>query len=83
MEAALAAIVANAQKKLDAEEVLAAEEQKAAAPVVAESFTLDRTQPVEEAAEEPVAESAEEPALPAFLDDSKLLAEKEASRCFR
>mgnify|MGYP000898692384 CR=1 FL=1 len=79
MEAALAAIVANAQKKLDAEEVLAAEEQKAAAPVVAESFTLDRTQPVEEAAEEPVAESAEEPALPAFLDDSKLLAEKEAS----
>ena len=37
MEAALAAIVANAQKKLDAEEapaeeVLAAEEQKAAAP---------------------------------------------------
>ena len=79
MEAALAAIVANAQKKLDAEEVLAAEEQKAAAPVVAESFTLDRTQPVEEAAEEPVAESAEEPALPAFLDDSKLLPEKEAS----
>ena len=79
MEAALAAIVANAQKKLDAEEVLAAEEQKAAAPVVAESFTLDRTQPVEEAAEEPVAESAEEPALPAFLDDSKLLLEKEAS----
>lgn len=79
MEAALAAIVANAQKKLDAEEVLAAEEQKAAAPVVAESFTLDRTQPVEEAAEEPVAESAEEPALPTFLDDSKLLAEKEAS----
>ena len=79
MEAALAAIVANAHKKLDAEEVLAAEEQKAAAPVVAESFTLDRTQPVEEAAEEPVAESAEEPALPAFLDDSKLLAEKEAS----
>ena len=79
MEAALAAIVANAHKKRDAEEVLAAEEQKAAAPVVAESFTLDRTQPVEEAAEEPVAESAEEPALPAFLDDSKLLAEKEAS----
>ena len=79
MEAALAAIVANAQKKLDAEEVLAAEEQKAAAPVVAESFTLDRTQPVEEAAEEPVAESAEELALPAFLDDSKLLPEKEAS----
>ena len=79
MEAALAAIVANAQKKLDAEEVLVAEEQKAAAPVVAESFTLDRTQPVEEAAEEPVAESAEEPALPAFLDDSKLLPEKEAS----
>ena len=79
MEAALAAIVANAQKKLDAEEVLAAEEQKAAAPVVAESFTLDRTQPVEEAAEEPVTESAEEPALPAFLDDSKLLPEKEAS----
>lgn len=79
MEAALAAIVANAQKKLDAEEVLAAEEQKAAAPVVAESFTLDRTQPIEEAAEEPVAESAEEPALPAFLDDSKLLPENEAS----
>lgn len=79
MEAALAAIVANAQKKLDNEEVLAAEEQKAAAPVVAESFTLDRTQPVEEAAEEPVTESAEEPALPAFLDDSKLLPEKEAS----
>ena len=79
MEAALAAIVANAQKKLDAEEVLAAEEQKAAAPEVAESFTLDRTQSVEEAAEEPVAESAEEPALPAFLDDSKLLPEKEAS----
>jgi len=79
MEAALATIVANAQKKLDAEEVLAAEEQKAAAPEVAESFTLDRTQSVEEAAEEPVAESAEEPALPAFLDDSKLLPEKEAS----
>ena len=98
MEAALATIVANAQKKLDAEEatapavaeeapaeevsaeeVLAAEEQKAAAPVVAESFTLDRTQPVEEAAEEPVAESSEEPALPAFLDDSELLPEKETS----
>ena len=84
MEAALAAIVANAQKKLDAEEapaeeVLAAEEQKAAAPVVAESFTLDRTQPVEESAEEPVAEKAEEPALPAFLDDSELLPEKETS----
>ena len=98
MEAALAAIVANAQKKLDAEEatapavaeeapaeevsaeeVLAAEEQKAAAPVVAESFTLDRTQPVEEAAAEPIAESSEEPALPAFLDDSELLPEKETS----
>ena len=84
MEAALAAIVANAQKKLDAEEapaeeVLAAEEQKAAAPVVTESFTLDRTQPVEESAEEPVAEKAEEPALPAFLDDSELLPEKETS----
>lgn len=84
MEAALAAIVANAQKKLDAEEapaeeVSAVEEQKAAAPVVAESFTLDRTQPVEEAAEEPVAESSEEPALPAFLDDSELLPEKETS----
>lgn len=84
MEAALAAIVANAQKKLDAEEVSAeevsaVEEQKATAPVVAESFTLDRTQPVEEAADEPVAESAEEPALPAFLDDSELLPEKETS----
>ena len=98
MEAALAAIVANAQKKLDAEEatapavaeeapaeevsaeeVLAAEEQKAAAPVVAESITLDRTQPVEEAADEPIAESSEEPALPAFLDDSELLPEKETS----
>ena len=84
MEAALAAIVANAQKKLDAEEapaedVPAVEDQKAAAPVVAESFTLDRTQPVEEATEEPVAESAEEPALPAFLDDSELLPEHEAS----
>lgn len=98
MEAALATIVANAQKKLDAEEatapavaeeapaeevsaeeVSAVEEQKAAAPVVAESFTLDRTQPVEEAAEEPVAESSEEPALPAFLDDSELLPEKETS----
>lgn len=79
MEAALAAIVANAQKKLDAEEVSAAEEQKAAAPVVAESFTLDRTQPVEEAAEEPVAEQSEEPALPAFLDDAELLPEHEAS----
>ena len=98
MEAALATIVANAQKKLDAEEatapavaeeapaeevsaeeVLAAEEQKAAAPVVAESFTLDRTQPVEEAADEPIVESSEEPALPAFLDDSELLPEKETS----
>lgn len=84
MEAALAAIVANAQKKLNAEEALAdevsaVEEQKAAAPVVAESFTLDRTQPVDEAADEPVAESAEEPALPAFLDDSELLPEKETS----
>ena len=84
MEAALAAIVANAQKKLDAEEapaeeVSAVEEQKATAPVVAESFTLDRTHPVEEAADEPVAESAEEPALPAFLDDSELLPEKETS----
>ena len=84
MEAALAAIVANAQKKLDAEEapaeeVSAAEEQKTAAPVVAESFTPDRTQPVEEAADEPVAESTEEPALPAFLDDSELLPEKETS----
>ena len=98
MEAALAAIVANAQKKLDAEEeapaaeetaavaeeapaeeVSAVEDQKVAAPVVAESFTLDRTQPVEEAAEEPVAESAEEPALPAFLDDAELLPEKETS----
>ncbi|WP_296703662.1 ornithinee aminotransferase [Rothia sp. (in: high G+C Gram-positive bacteria)] len=84
MEAALAAIVANAQKKLDAEEapaedVLAVEEQKATAPVVAESFTLDRTQPVEEAAEEPAAEQTEEPALPAFLDDAELLPEHEAS----
>ena len=84
MEAALAAIVANARKKLDAEEapaedVLAVEEQKATAPVVAESFTLDRTQPVEEATEEPAAEQAEEPALPAFLDDSELLSEHEAS----
>ena len=98
MEAALAAIVANAQKKLDAEEeapaaeapaavaeeapaeeVIAVEDQKVAAPVVAESFTLDRTQPVEESAEEPVAEKAEEPALPAFLDDSDLLPEKETS----
>lgn len=98
MEAALAAIVANAQKKLDAEEeapaaeetaavaeeapaeeASAVEEQKAAAPVVAESFTLDRTQPVEESADEPVAEKAEEPALPAFLDDSELLPEKETS----
>ena len=103
MEAALATIVANAQKKLDAEEeapateapaaeapaavaeeapaeeVIAVEDQKVAAPVVAESFTLDRTQPVEEAADEPVAESAEEPALPAFLDDSELLPEKETS----
>lgn len=79
MEAALAAIVANAQKKLDAEEVSAVEEQKAAAPVVAESFTLDRTQPVEEAADEPVVEKAEEPALPAFLDDAELLPEKETS----
>ncbi|WP_426698844.1 ornithinee aminotransferase [Rothia mucilaginosa] len=84
MEAALAAIVANAQKKLDAEEapaedVPAVEEQKATAPVVAESFTLDRTQPVEEATEEPAAEQAEEPALPAFLDDAELLPEHEAS----
>ena len=89
MKAALAAIVANAQKKLDteeadveeapAEDVPAVEDQKATAPVVAESFTLDRTQPVEEATEEPVAESAEEPALPAFLDDSELLPEHEAS----
>ena len=84
MEAALATIVANAQKKLDAEEapaeeVIAVEDQKVAAPVVAESFTLDRTQPVEESAEEPVAEKAEEPALPAFLDDSDLLPEKETS----
>jgi len=84
MEAALAAIVANAQKKLDAEEapaeeVAAVEDQKVAAPVVAESFTLNRTQPVEESAEEPVAEKAEEPALPAFLDDSELLPEKETS----
>ena len=98
MEAALAAIVANAQKKLDAEEevpaaeetaaaaeeapveeVSAVEESKATAPVVAESFTLDRTQSVEEPAEEPVAEKAEEPALPAFLDDSELLAEHESS----
>lgn len=58
---------------------MAAEEQKTAAPVVAESFTLDRTQPVEEAADEPIAESSEEPALPAFLDDSELLPEKETS----
>lgn len=89
MEAALAAIVANAQKKLDteeadveeapAEDVPAVEDQKAAAPVVAESFTLDRTQPVEEAAEEPAAEQTEEPILPAFLDDSELLPEHEAS----
>ena len=98
MEAALAAIVANAQKKLDAEEEVpaaeetaavaeetpaeeapAVEESKAAAPVVAESFTLDRTQSVEEPAEEPVAEKAEEPALPAFLDDSELLPEQETS----
>lgn len=84
MEAALAAIVANAQKKLDSEEapaedVPAVEDQKAAAPVVAESFTLDRTQPVEEAAEEPAAEQSEEPTLPAFLDDSELLPEQEAS----
>lgn len=89
MEAALAAIVANAQKKLDtedadveeapAEDVPAVEDQKAAAPVVAESFTLDRTQPVEEAAEEPAAEQTEEPILPAFLDDSELLPEYEAS----
>ena len=80
MEAALAAIVANAQKKLDAEEapaedVPAVEDQKATAPVVAESFTLDRTQSAEETAEEPAAE----PALPAFLDDSELLPEHEAS----
>ena len=79
MEAALAAIVANAQKKLDAEEVSVAEGQKAAAPVVAESFTLDRIQPVEEVAEEPAAEQSEEPALPAFLDDAELLPEHEAS----
>ena len=93
MEAALATIVANAQKKLDAEEeapaavaeeapaeeVAAVEDQKVAAPVVAESFTLNRTQPVEESAEEPVAEKAEEPALPAFLDDSELLPEHETS----
>ena len=89
MEAALAAIVANAQKKLDtedadveeapAEDVPAVEDQKAAAPVVAESFTLDRTQPVEEAAEEPAAEQTEEPTLPAFLEDSELLPEHEAS----
>lgn len=89
MEAALAAIVANAQKKLDteeadveeapAEDVPVVEDQKAAAPVVAESFTLDRTQPVEEAAEEPAAEQTEEPTLPAFLDDSELLPEHEAS----
>lgn len=80
MEAALAAIVANAQKKLDteeapAEDVPAVEDQKATAPVVAESFTLDRTQSAEETAEEPAAE----PALPAFLDDSELLPEHEAS----
>ena len=98
MEAALATIVANAQKKLDAEEatapavaeeapaeevsaeeVIAIEDQKVAAPVVTESFTLDRTQPVEESAEEPAAEKAEEPALPAFLDDSDLLPEHETS----
>ena len=84
MEAALAAIVANAQKKLDSEEapaedVPAVEDQKAAAPVVAESFTLDRTQSVEDAAEEPAAEQTEEPTLPAFLDDSELLSEHEAS----
>lgn len=89
MEAALAAIVANAQKKLDtedadveeapAEDVPAVEDQKAAAPVAAESFTLDRTQSAEEAAEEPAAEQTEEPALPAFLDDSELLPEHEAS----
>lgn len=84
MEAALAAIVANAQKKLDteeapAEDVPAVEDQKATAPVVAESFTLDRTQPVEDAAEEPAAEQTEEPALPAFLEDSELLPEPEAS----
>ena len=80
MEAALAAIVANAQKKLDteeapAEDVPAVEDQKATAPVVAESFTLDRTQSAEETAEEPAAE----PALPAFLDDSEVLPEHEAS----
>lgn len=89
MEAALAAIVANAQKKLDteeadveeapAEDVPAVEDQKATAPVVAESFTLDRTQPVEDAAEEPAAEQTEEPTLPAFLEDSELLPEQEAS----
>lgn len=89
MEAALAAIVANAQKKLDtedadveeapAEDVPAVEDQKAAALVVAESFTLDRTQSVEDAAEEPAAEQTEEPTLPAFLEDSELLPEQEAS----
>ena len=47
--------------------------------MVAESFTLDRTQSVEEPAEEPVAEQTEEPALPAFLDDSELLPEQETS----
>lgn len=84
MEAALAAIVANAQKKLDteeapAEDVPAVEDQKATAPVVAESFTLDRTQSAEETAEEPAAEQTEEPTLPAFLEDSELLPEHEAS----
>ena len=49
------------------------------APLAAESFTVDRTQPVEEAAEEPAVEQTEEPALPAFLDDSELLPEPEAS----
>ena len=92
MEAALAAIVANAQKKLDTEDAAApavaeetpaedvsAEDVSAVAPLAAESFTVDRTQPVEEAAEEPAVEQTEEPALPAFLDDSELLPEPEAS----
>ena len=92
MEAALAAIVANAQKKLDTEDAAApavaeetpaedvsAEDVSAVAPLAAESFTVDRTQPVEEAAEEPAVEQTEEPALPAFLDDSELLPEHEAS----
>ena len=92
MEAALAAIVANAQKKLNTEDAAApavaeetpaedvsAEDVSAVAPLAAESFTVDRTQPVEEAAEEPAVEQTEEPALPAFLDDSELLPEPEAS----